>query len=42
MQVIVHDCYTLSEYNIVNQHVFQYIFYRFVEDFVHIQNPSEV
>ena len=42
MQIIIHDCYTLSEKNIVQQGIFRYNFYRFVDVYVHTHNQLKV
>ena len=42
MRFNVYYCYTLSEQNVVQHYVFQLKHYKFVEDFMHTQNPYKV
>ena len=45
MQIIVHDCYTLSEYqifNIVQKDFCKYKFYGLFDIFTCVQYPSKV
>ena len=41
IKFIVHDCYTLSDLNVVQQSDFRYRFHGFVEDFANTHNPSK-